>query len=29
MPHPLYVFFHYSHPTLYQRITMLNNQLTN
>ncbi len=20
MPHPLYVFFHYSHPTLYQRI---------
>lgn len=21
MPHPLYVFFHYSHPTLYQRIT--------
>jgi len=24
MPHPLYVFFHYSHPTLYQRITMLN-----
>lgn len=24
MPHPLYVFFHYSHPTLYQRITMIN-----
>lgn len=24
MPHPLYVFFHYSHPTLYQRITKLN-----
>jgi len=23
MPHPLYVFFHYSHPTLYQRITKL------
>jgi len=23
MPHPLYVFFHYSHPTLYQRITRL------
>ncbi len=21
MPHPLYVFFHYSHPTLFQRIT--------
>ncbi len=21
MPHPVYVFFHYSHPTLYQRIT--------
>lgn len=21
MPHPAYVFFHYSHPTLYQRIT--------
>ena len=21
MPHPLYVFFHYSHPTLYQRIS--------
>jgi len=20
MPHPLYVFFHYSHPTLYQRL---------
>jgi STE24 endopeptidase len=24
MPHPLYVFFHYSHPTLYQRITKIN-----
>jgi len=24
MPHPLYVFFHYSHPTLFQRITKLN-----
>src|ERR1035437_1840504 len=24
MPHPLYVFFHYSHPTLYQRITVIN-----
>jgi STE24 endopeptidase len=23
MPHPVYVFFHYSHPTLYQRITGL------
>jgi len=23
MPHPLSVFFHYSHPTLYQRITKL------
>ncbi|HLP04001.1 MAG TPA: M48 family metallopeptidase [Paludibacter sp.] len=23
MPHPLYVFFHYSHPTLYQRITKM------
>ena len=23
MPHPLYVFFHYSHPTLYQRITKI------
>ncbi|HOV83966.1 MAG TPA: M48 family metallopeptidase [Paludibacteraceae bacterium] len=23
MPHPLYVFFHYSHPTLYQRLTKL------
>lgn len=23
MPHPLYVFFHYSHPTLYQRMTMI------
>lgn len=24
MPHPLYVFFHYSHPTLLQRIKKLN-----
>jgi len=24
MPHPLSVFFHYSHPTLYQRISKLN-----
>ena len=24
MPHPLYVFFHYSHPTLFQRISKLN-----
>jgi STE24 endopeptidase len=23
-PHPLYVFFHYSHPTLLQRLTHLN-----
>jgi STE24 endopeptidase len=23
MPHPWYVFFHYSHPTLYQRISKL------
>ena len=23
-PHPLYVFIHYSHPTLYQRIRALN-----
>lgn len=23
MPHPVYVFFHYSHPTLYQRISKL------
>ena len=23
MPHPLYVFFHYSHPTLYQRISSI------
>ena len=23
MPHPVYVFFHYSHPTLYQRINKL------
>jgi len=27
MPHPLYVFFHYSHPTLYQRITRLKKEL--
>ena len=27
MPHPLYVFFHYSHPTLYQRITYLTQKL--
>ncbi len=27
MPHPLYVFFHYSHPTLYQRITKLSQKL--
>ena len=27
MPHPLSVFFHYSHPTLYQRITMLNREI--
>ncbi|MEI6556466.1 MAG: M48 family metallopeptidase [Paludibacter sp.] len=25
MPHPLYVFFHYSHPTLYQRIQRITN----
>jgi STE24 endopeptidase len=25
MPHPMYVFFNYSHPTLLQRITKLNN----
>jgi len=25
MPHPLYVFFHYSHPTLFQRITAIHN----
>jgi STE24 endopeptidase len=24
-PHPVYVFFHYSHPTLYQRIKKLKN----
>jgi len=24
MPHPLYVFFHYSHPTLFQRINKIN-----
>jgi len=24
LPHPAYVFFHYSHPTLYQRITNIN-----
>ncbi|MEI6754180.1 MAG: M48 family metallopeptidase [Paludibacter sp.] len=23
MPHPLYVFFHYSHPTLYQRMNKI------
>ncbi len=23
-PHPVYVFFHYSHPTLLQRIRALN-----
>jgi STE24 endopeptidase len=27
MPHPLYVFFHYSHPTLFQRITKLKKEL--
>ena len=26
MPHPLYVFFSYSHPTLYQRIKALSNR---
>ena len=26
MPHPLYVFFHYSHPTLYQRIQRISNE---
>ncbi len=25
-PHPLYVFFHYSHPTLYQRIKAIENE---
>jgi len=25
MPHPTYVFFHYSHPTLYQRIVNIQN----
>lgn len=25
-PHPLYVFFHYSHPTLLQRLEKLNNK---
>ncbi len=25
-PHPVYVFFHYSHPTLLQRIRALNNE---
>jgi STE24 endopeptidase len=29
MPHPLYVFFHYSHPTLYQRIIKLSEQPVN
>lgn len=24
LPHPVYVFFHYSHPTLYQRIMSIN-----
>lgn len=27
MPHPLYVFFHYSHPTLFQRITKLKKEV--
>jgi STE24 endopeptidase len=27
-PHPLYVFFHYSHPTLYQRTLNLQKQKT-
>lgn len=26
LPHPLYVFFHYSHPTLYQRIVNINSR---
>lgn len=28
MPHPWYVFFHYSHPTLYQRMININTQKT-
>ncbi len=28
MPHPWYVFFNYSHPSLYQRITRLREQAT-
>ncbi len=28
IPHPLYVFFHYSHPTLYQRIMNINKNFT-
>lgn len=27
MPHPLYVFFHYSHPTLYQRMMNLSTRI--
>ncbi|MDR2840987.1 MAG: M48 family metallopeptidase [Paludibacter sp.] len=27
VPHPAYVFFHYSHPTLYQRITNITSKL--
>jgi STE24 endopeptidase len=27
MPHPLYVFFHYSHPTLFQRMSKLNQKV--
>ncbi len=29
MPHPLYVFFHYSHPTLFQRVTKLSENSSN
>lgn len=29
MPHPLYVFFHYSHPTLFQRVTKLSENSNN
>lgn len=29
LPHPLYVFFHYSHPTLYQRIMNINSRHKN
>ncbi|MEI8086153.1 MAG: M48 family metallopeptidase [Paludibacter sp.] len=29
MPHPLYVFFHYSHPTLYQRMSRLREETIN